>query len=166
MAAKNKGRHFLFPSFTLKLLLRASFIAILSYLFFSQICIPIYIRGESMDPAYRNGGVNFIWRLGYTFSGPKRYDVVAVRLAGPKVMLLKRVVALEGEWVEFREGKLLIDGKKVDEPYVRYPCTWSLAPRQVDKDSVYVVGDNRSMPIESHYFGQTSIRRIVGVPVW
>jgi signal peptidase I len=119
-----------------------------------------------MEPAYGNGRVNFIWRPGYTFSGPKRYNVVAVRLAGPKVMLLKRVVALEGEWVEFREGKLFIDGKKVEEPYVRYPGNWNLPPRQVDKDNVYVVGDNRSMPIESHYFGQTSIRRIVGVPLW
>jgi hypothetical protein len=29
-----------------------------------------------------------------------------------------------------------------------------------------VVGDNRSMPIGDHYFGQASIRRMVGVPLW
>jgi hypothetical protein len=29
-----------------------------------------------------------------------------------------------------------------------------------------VVGDNRSMPIEDHHFGQTSKIRVVGVPVW
>jgi hypothetical protein len=29
-----------------------------------------------------------------------------------------------------------------------------------------VVGDNRSMPIEGHHFGQTSKSRIVGVPLW
>ena len=119
-----------------------------------------------MEPAYRDGEVNFIWRLGHTFSEPKRHDVVALRLAGPKVMLLKRVIALEGEWVEFREGKLVIDGKKMDEPYVRYPGNWNLSPRKVDKNSIYVAGDNRSVPIESHSFGQTSITRIVGVPLW
>jgi len=119
-----------------------------------------------MEPTYGHGGINFIWRLGYTFSGLKRYDVVAVRLAGSKVMLLKRVVALGGEWVEFREGKLFIDGKKMDESYVHYPGNWTLPPRQVDKGSVYVVGDNRNMPMESHYFGQTSLSRIVGVPLW
>jgi hypothetical protein len=29
-----------------------------------------------------------------------------------------------------------------------------------------VVGDNRSMPIESHHFGQTSKSRIIGSPLW
>lgn len=81
-------------------------------------------------------------------------------------MLLKRVVAMEGETVEFRDGKLFVDGKEIDEPYVRYPCNWNLPPRQVEKDSVYVVGDNRSMPLENHVFGQAPIRRIVGGPVW
>jgi signal peptidase I len=104
--------------------------------------------------------------LHYLISKPKRYDVVVVRFAGSKVMLLKRVVALEGEQVEFRDGKLLVDGKAIEEPYVRYACNWNLSPRQVEKDCVYVVGDNRSMPIENHYFGRASMKRIMGVPLW
>ncbi|MGZ3604221.1 MAG: S26 family signal peptidase, partial [Thermodesulfobacteriota bacterium] len=86
--------------------------------------------------------------------------------AGSRVMLLKRVVASEGEQVEFREGRLLVDGKELEEPYVRYPCGWNLSPRRVEKDCVYVVGDNRNMPIENHHFGQTSKSRIIGVPLW
>jgi signal peptidase I len=81
-------------------------------------------------------------------------------------MLLKRVVALEGERVEFRQGKLFIDEREIEEPYVQYPCRWNLSPRQVEKDHVYVVGDNRNMPIENHLFGQVSMKRIVGVPLW
>ena len=61
---------------------------------------------------------------------------------------------------------LPVDEKEIDEPYVRYPCDWNLSPRHVEKDCVYVVGDNRNMPIENHVFGQTSIKRIVGVPLW
>ena len=119
-----------------------------------------------MEPTYHNGGVNFCWRLRYLFSEPKRYDVVTIRFAGSKVMLLKRVVALEGEQVEFLEGKLFVDGKEIGEPYVRYPCHWNLSPRRVERDNVYVVGDNRNMPIETHYFGQTLKSRINGVPLW
>ena len=119
-----------------------------------------------MEPTYRNGGINFCWRLHTLFSEPKRYDVVTVRFAGSKIMLLKRVVAREGEQVEFRDGKLFIDGKKIEEPYVHYPCYWNLPPRRVEKDCVYVVGDNRSMPIESHHFGQASKSRVMGVPLW
>lgn len=119
-----------------------------------------------MEPTYHNGGVNFCWRLRYLFSELKRHDVVAVRFAGSKIMLLKRVVAREGEWVEFRNGKLFVDGKEIDEPYVRYPSTWNLPPRHVEKDTIYVVGDNRSMPIENHHFGQASKSRVLGGPLW
>ena len=43
----------------------------------------------------------------YSFSKLERHDVVGVRFAGQKVLLLKRIVAFEGEWVEFIEGKSL-----------------------------------------------------------
>ena len=119
-----------------------------------------------MEPTYHNGSINFCWTLSPLFSKPRRHDVVTVHLAGHSVMLLKRIIALEGERIEFRDGKLLVDGNKIDEPYVRYPCDWNLPPRQVEQGSVYVVGDNRSMPIGDHYFGQASIKRIVGVPLW
>jgi signal peptidase I len=166
MAFKNQIRQFFFPSLTPKFLIRVSLIALFAYLFFGYLCIPFTIQGVSMEPTYHNGGVNFCWRLHYLFSEPKRHDVVAVRFAGSKVMLLKRVVAREGEHVEFRDGKLFVDGKEIEEPYVRYPCNWNLPPRQVEKDFIYVVGDNRSMPIEDHHFGQASRRRIMGVPLW
>ena len=119
-----------------------------------------------MEPTYHNGGFNFCWKLRYLYSRPERHDVVAVRLAGNRVMLLKRVVALEGEMLEFRDGKLFVNGSRINEPYVQLPSDWNLPPRVVERGSVYVVGDNRSMDIESHYLGQTSIQRIIGGPLW
>ena len=159
-------RKFLFPSLTIKSLIRISIIALMAYLFFGYLCTPFVIHGHSMEPTYQDGSINFCWRLAYLYSKPKRHDVVAVRFAGNKVMLLKRVVALEGERVEFRQGKLFINEKEIDEPYVRFHSNWDLPPRKVERGSVYVVGDNRSMPIENHFFGQASMKRIIGVPLW
>ncbi len=141
-------------------------VALLAFIFFKFVCIPFRVKGYSMEPTYRNGGINLCFKLKYLFSTPKRGDVVTVRLAGEKVMLLKRIVATEGETVEFINGKLLINGKKLDEPYIKLPCEWNLSPRKVEKNKVYVIGDNRSVPIERHNFGQTSIKRITGVPLW
>ena len=166
MTPKNRLRQFFFPSVTPKFLLRVVVLSLSAYLVFTYVLIPIRIQGSSMEPTYHNGSINFCWTLDFLFSRPQRHDVVAVRLAGHGVMLLKRVVALEGERIEFRYGKLLVDGNTIEEPYVKYPCDWNLLPRQVEQGSVYVVGDNRSMPIGDHYFGQASIRRIVGVPLW
>jgi len=166
MAAYKKIRQFLFPSVTPKVLLRILLVALAAYLFFGHICIPLRIKGYSMEPLYRNGSVNFCWRLKYILSGPERHDVVLVSFAGKNVMLLKRVVALEGETVEFRDGKLFVDGIELDEPYARYPCNWDLSPRQVKRGFVYVVGDNRNVPMEQHNFGQASLERILGAPLW
>jgi len=159
-------RRFLFPSLTLKTFLRLAAVALLAYLIFIHLLIPLRIKGSSMEPTYRSGGINFCWTLGYLFSRPSRHDVVLVRLAGKRVVLLKRVVAVEGEGVAFRDGKLFVNGSMVVEPYVRYPCKWNLTPRRVKKGYIYVVGDNRSMHMENHSFGQTPIERIVGVPLW
>ena len=165
-SSSKRVRQFFFPPLTPKFLVRVGAIGLAAYLFFGHLCIPFRIQGISMEPTYGDGGFNFCWRLPTLFSKPERFDVVAVRLAGMRVMLLKRVVALEGESIEFRDGKLLIGGKKMEEPYVRYPSQWNLPPRQVEKGNVYVVGDNRNMPMETHHFGQTSMERIIGVPLW
>jgi signal peptidase I len=166
VAPRQKIRQFFFPSLTTKFLVRIASVALFAYLLFKFILIPIRITGSSMDPTYRDGGINFCWTLRYVFSEPQRFDVVAVRFAGRRVMLLKRVVAVEGETIEFRDGKLFVDGREIDEPYVSYPYRWTLSPRRVKKNHVYVVGDNRNMPLVNHVFGQTPIKRIVGVPLW
>lgn len=166
MTIHYKIRQFFFPSLTRGFLIRVISVGVFAYLFFGHLCIPFTIRGISMEPTYHDYGVNFCWRLPYFFFEPKRFDVVAIRFAGSRVMLLKRVIASEGEEVEFRQGKLLVDGNELEEPYVRFPCDWNLSPRRIEKDCVYVVGDNRNMPIENHHFGQTSKNRIIGVPLW
>ena len=113
-----------------------------------------------------NGGFNFCFRMRYICSKPERHDVVAIRLAGEKVILLKRVVALEGDIVEFRNGVLFVNKERIDERYVRYRSDWNLSPRKVNRNHVYVIGDNRDVPIRVHQFGQTSIERIIGAPLW
>ena len=119
-----------------------------------------------MEPTYGYGSVNFCWRPRYLFSAPVPGDIVMVRFSGTRVMYLKRVVAVAGDTVEFRNGFLFVNGEKRDEPYVRYRQPWYLLPREVETDHVYVVGDNRGMPMENHEFGQTEQRRIVGGPLW
>ena len=164
--AKSRLQEFFFPSLTTKFLLRAAAVALCAYLFFGHLLVPMFIRGKSMEPTYHDGGFTFCWTPSYLFHPPRRFDVVAVKLAGREVVYLKRVVALEGEEVEFRGGVFLVDGKPLKEPYVKYRFPWDLAPRKVEAGCVYLVGDNRGMPIEEHDFGQAPISRILGKPIW
>src|SRR5256885_394737 len=86
------------------------------------VLLPIQISGPSMLPTYNEHGVNFVNRVVYLFHEPRRGDVVAIRLAGPSIMFMKRIIGLPGETVAFHQGHVYIDGKLLDEPYVKLPC--------------------------------------------
>jgi len=159
-------KKFFFPEITRRYLLRVAVVAISAFIIFKYVLIPFRVQGESMAPTYVTGSFNFCFALRYLFSSPAPPDVVTVRMAGQSIMLMKRVVATEGQSVEFKEGSLYVNGKKVEEPYVSGKSDWNIPPTIVKPGHVYVVGDNRSMPAEAHTFGQTSIQRIVGAPLW
>ena len=61
---------------------------------------------------------------------------------------------------------LYVDGKAQDEPYVKNGCNWTMSPHTVPKGKLFVVGDNRSMPIERHKFGMIDRDSLAGVPIW
>ncbi len=155
-------QRFFFPALTGKFVVRLLLVGLVSYLVFSYLLIPLRIQGRSMEPTYHDGSFAFCWRPAYLFTPPERFDVVVIRYAGHRVMLLKRILALEGETLEFRRGDLYINGQKVAEPYVQNHSNWDLPPRRVDPGKVYVVGDNRDTVMERHRFGQVSRNRIVG----
>ncbi len=157
---------FLFPTVNRTFLLRILVVGITAFILFKYILIPFRISGLSMVPTYRDGEFDFSFTLKYLLTPPKRFDVVTVRYSGNHVMLLKRIIALEGETIAFKKGFLLINGRQIDEPYVSQRQPWDLPPRIVKKNHVYVAGDNRNVPMETHYFGQTPIDRITGAPLW
>ncbi|MFA7230753.1 MAG: signal peptidase I [Victivallaceae bacterium] len=156
---------FVFPQLNRYFFMRLAITIAVCYLVFGFILIPCFIKGGSMEPTYKSIGFDFCWRGKYLFSPPKRGDVIIVKYTD-KVLLLKRIVAFEGETVEFRNGYLYINGLQYDEPYLYYPCLWELPPRKVKKNHVYAIGDNRSMSINQHVFGQFDKKRIYGAPIW
>ena len=166
MNSKKRLKNFFLPDPSLKFILRVIVIALSAYLIFTFIFIPLRVKGHSMAPTYKDGQLNFCWRLRYLFSEPGRHDVVVVRYAGKGVMLLKRVVALGGEEIEIKDGKLIVDGRWIKEPYIGYSYDWTLPPRRVEEGNIYLVGDNRRVPMACHDFGQTSMRRVMGAPLW
>ena len=125
-------------------LVRIVVLVAVSVVVFKFVLVPIRVEGRSMLPTYNDHGVNFVNRLAYLLHEPRRGDVVAIGLeAGYHVMYMKRIVGLPGETVAFHQGHLYINGRVLDEPYVKLPGDWEHEPEQVGPDQYYVVGDNR-----------------------
>jgi signal peptidase I len=141
---------------------RAAVLAAFCILFFNYVLLPIRVEGISMMPAYRENGVNLVNRLAYVFREPHRGDVVAIKLAGRHLMYMKRIIALPGETIGFRDGRAYVNGRPLPEDYVKLPCGWERQEQTVSAGSYYVVGDNRSMDFFDHVQGQAERRRILG----
>lgn len=159
-------RRFFLPELNRRFLLRLVLVVLVSVLVFTQVLVPLRIEGRSMEPTHKDGGFTFCWRGRYLFAEPARGDVVAIRFAGRQVMLLKRIIGLAGDTVEFRNGALFVNGSWVQEPYIRTPSDWNLAPRKVEPGKVYVVGDNRAVALNRHHMGQVEVERIMGSVLW
>ena len=141
-------------------------LAAVSAITFRWILIPIRTEGISMLPTYRSGTFNLVNRFAYVGSRPSRGDVVAIRLAGPAVVYVKRVVGLPGERLEIAEGQVKIDGVPLVEPYVRNRRPWDVPQTQLGPDEYFLIGDNRGMNAADHSFGPVARERIIGKVVF
>ena len=118
-----------------------------------------------MEPTYRNGNLIFVNTLRYRYSKPRRGDIVAIKMAGRKVMLIQRIVGLSGESIAFRNGALIVNGEAIFEEYVKGGCDWNMPEVKVAEDEFFVVGDNRQVPFEMYALGRVKRLKIAGSPL-
>lgn len=143
-------------------LLRVCALGLLAVVIFGFVLLPVRLEGISMLPTYRDGALNFANRLTFLWRRPSRGDVVAIRMAGPRVLYVKRIIGLPGERVEIAIGTVLVDGQPLVEPTVVYKAPWNVPAVTLGDDEYFVVGDNRAMAAGNHDFGLVKRERIVG----
>ena len=143
-------------------LVRVLVLAAISFITFGWVLIPVRAEGISMLPTLQSGSLHFVSRLAYSYGRPERGDVIAIRLAGPHVLYVKRVIALPGERVGFVHGQVYVNGVPLIETYVHNRRMWDVPEVQLTAREYFVVGDNRGMRAADHDFGRVDVSRIVG----
>src|SRR5216110_2394127 len=99
-------------------LVRLIGVIVVSLVLFRFILIPIRVSGLSMYPTYRDGKVNVVNHQAYRWHKPQRGDIIAFRSPEDgNLVLLKRIVALPGETVSVVQGRALVNGQFLEEPY-------------------------------------------------
>ncbi|BAS29295.1 signal peptidase I [Limnochorda pilosa] len=117
---------------------------------------PYVVEGRSMEPTLHDRDRLIVEKLSYRFSDPHQGDIVVLRSPmEPGRRLIKRVIGLPGDQVSISLGKVWVNGRALDEPYVDATVTGFMPPRQVPADSYFVMGDNRhpQMSLDSRTFG-------------
>ena len=123
------------------------------------IGIPAVIFGDSMLPTLRSWDVCWMQRVHP--DGPARGDIIMFRTADdPPLQFIKRVIAVPGETIAIQAGQVLINHQLLAEPYTTHNPEWSLAVTNVPSDQVYVIGDNRTVPMEFAVQGLVATRLV------
>jgi signal peptidase I len=150
------GRH---PQRTL---IRFAVLSVISLITFGWLLTPVRVSGISMEPTYHDSTLNLVNRIVYRIRAPRRGDVVAIRLAGPNVLYVKRIIALPTERVSIVEGTVEINGAPLIEPYVNRRQRWNYPEVTVGPREYFVIGDNRGMKMGDHDFGRVDASRVLG----
>ena len=124
----------------------------------SNIVAPIRVNGRSMNNTLKDGDIMILDIIGYRTSKLKRFDIVVVD--NGKDYLIKRVIALPGEEVEYIDNKLYINGKQIKDNFGKGKT--KDFKTKVSKNSYFVLGDNREDSLDSRYYGAFNKKKIIG----
>lgn len=107
----------------------------------------------SMENTFMIGEKVVTYRLAYLFSDPKRGDIVVFQAPdSPEEDYVKRVIGLPGETVEIKDGSVYIDGKPLEETYLKEPMTGEFGPFVVPEGHYFMMGDNRNISYDARYW--------------
>jgi signal peptidase I len=127
------------------------------------VCDPLRVSSPSMAPTVCTGDVVVVDHV-----GPRRGlavdDIVTFASPVDGSEQIKRVVALAGQRVGIADAVLEVDGLPVAEPYVDRATIDGVyfGPVVVPQGSVFVMGDNRELSIDSRVFGALPIDAVDG----
>ena len=124
------------------------------------IVTPIRVNGASMDDTLKDKDIMILDKISYRFSDIKRFDIVVIKLEDEYIV--KRVIGLPKEKVEYKDNKLYINGKEVKENFSHKEIKDYVLEEEIPDDYYFVVGDNRPVSLDSRVIGLINRKNILG----
>ena len=128
----------------------------------SYIITPVKVEGLSMYSTLDDKEILLLKKYDKNY---QRFDVVVFNYENTK--LIKRVIGLPGETIEYKAGKLYINGTYVPETFLNDKSTADfkleeIGYEKIPKDYYFVMGDNRDQSTDSRIIGLIAKEDIEG----
>jgi signal peptidase I len=138
-------------------------LSLILFVVINAVSARIRVDGSSMEPTLHSGEFVIVNKLAYKFSMPALGDIIVFHFPrDPKQEYIKRVIGMPGDQVTIQNGKVLVNGQEIIEPYISAPPVYPNNSWQVPAGQLFVLGDNRNNSSDSHNWGTVPLDYVVG----
>ena len=117
----------------------------------TYIVTPVIVVGDSMVPTLKDGQILLLNKFDYKINDIERYDIVVIKVGNGEI--IKRVIGLPGENIEYRDNTLYINGHEEETIYnfdtEDFTLTDICECDKIPQDKYLVLGDNREVSSDS-----------------
>ena len=131
---------------------------------------------HSMEPTLYEGDNLIVEKITPRFGKLNRGDIVVIKDASPYLAqegkeIIKRIIAIEGDTIELKDGMVILNGEILEEDYIKDGFTPAspdpgLNKLKVSEGYVYVLGDNRINSTDSRTIGPVESKKIRGKAIF
>ena len=123
-----------------------------------------FVQGESMHPTLLEGELVISENVSSYLNKFNRGDIVIADPSNSPVLVIKRVIAVPGDKVEYKDGQFWINDEKLNETYIidnpSERAEREVQPFVLSDDEYYIVGDNRNFSYDSLAYGPIHVSRL------
>ena len=118
-----------------------------------QFVVELYIvDGPSMRPTLQSQQRLVVNKFIYRFRAPEKGEILVFQYPrDPSRDFIKRVIAVPGDTVEIKEGRVLVNDQVLSEDYILEKTRGDYPKSTVPQGTVFVMGDNRNNSEDSRF---------------
>ena len=126
------------------------------------IATPVRVNGASMEPTLDEGDILILNKINSNY---KRFDIVVINkvVNGEKTKLVKRIIGLPGETIEYKDNILYINDEEIEDKAIYRTGNFTLKGlynvNEIPDNYYFVMGDNRGKSSDSRDYNIGLIKK-------